>query len=86
MLAGMSKIDCSVLETIIIIIVPTDPIDVVCASDLPKWTWGNAGTPPHPGATTWFVLLDTHYKTRLRPKCRKLTDQGLKTFKIINFN
>ena len=59
----MSKIDCSVFETITII-VPTDPIDVICVSGLPKWTWGGAGTPPHPGATTWFVLLHTHYKTR----------------------
>ena len=72
------KLTAECLQTIIII-TPTDPIDVICASDLPKWTYGNAGTPPHPGATTWFVLLDTHYKTWLRPKYRKLTAQCLQT-------
>ena len=53
------KLTAQCLQTIIII-VPTDPIDVICASDLPKWTWGSAGTPPHPGATTWFVFLDAY--------------------------
>ena len=53
------KLTAQCLQTIIII-VPTDPIGVICTSDLPKWTWWSAGTPPHPGATTWFVLLDTH--------------------------
>ena len=63
----MSKIDKLTVQCLqtITTIVPTDPIDVICVSDLPNWTWGNAGTPPHPGATTWFVILDIHYKTRL---------------------
>ena len=60
-------------------VVPTDPMGVICVSDVPKRTWGGAGTPPHPGATILFILLDIHYKTRLRPKCRKLTNQWLQT-------
>ena len=43
---------------VITTVVPADPMDVIRASDLPKWTWKSAGTSPHPGATTWFVLLD----------------------------
>ena len=44
-------------------VVPTDPIDVICVSDLPMWTWKSAGTPPHPGAMTWFTLFYRHLKT-----------------------